>query len=88
MMMRSFELGKIEMVPENEIQKKLDGTNFDSKFADLILRLEPTEVKRFNAFQDRFGSQWLNVIRCKNLRLKLSILQLRISIRLKNMRTA
>ena len=54
---------------------------FDSKIADLILRLEPTEVKRFNAFQD--GSQWLNVIPCKNLRLKLSNQQLRIAIGLR-----
>ena len=43
----------------------------------MILRLEPTDVKRFNAFQDRFGFQWLNVIPCKNLRLKLSNQQLR-----------
>ena len=52
-------------------------------FAELILRLEPTVVKRFNAFQDRFGSQWLNVIPCKNLRLKLSNQQLRIAIGLR-----
>ena len=51
--------------------------------ADLILRLEPTDVKRFNAFQNRFGSQWLNVIPCKNLRLKLSNQQLRIAIGLR-----
>ena len=56
---------------------------FDSEIADLILRLEPTDVKRFKAFQDRFGSQWLNVIPCKNLRLKLSNQQLRIAIRLR-----
>ena len=35
------------------------------------------------AFQDRFGSQWLNVIPCKNLRLKLSNQQLRIAIGLR-----
>ena len=69
---RWFELGKIEMAPENEIQN-----------ADLILRLEPTDVKRFNALQDRFGSHWLNVIPCKNLRLKLSNQQLRIPIGLR-----
>ena len=56
---------------------------FYSEIADLILRLEPTDVKRFNAFQDRFGSQWLNVIPCKNLRLKLSNQQLRIAIGLR-----
>ena len=71
------------MAPENEIQKIWTEPIFDSEFADLILRLEPTEVKRFNAFQDRFGSQWLNVIPCKNLRLKLSNQQLRIAMGLR-----
>ena len=56
---------------------------FDSEIADLILRLEPTDVKRFNAFQDRFGSQLLNVIPGKNLRLKPSNQQLRIAIGLR-----
>ena len=88
-----LELRKTEMAPENEIQKKWTEPIFDSEIADLILRLEPTDFKRFNAFQDRFGSQWLNVIPCKNLRLKLSNQQLRIAIGLrlggrKNLRTA
>ena len=61
---RWSDLGKIEMAPENEIQKNWTEPIFDSEIADLILRLEPTDVKRFNAFQDRFGSQWLNVIPC------------------------
>ena len=56
---REFELGKIEMAPENEIQK------FNSEIKDWISRLEPMDVKRLNAFQDRIGSQWLNVIPCK-----------------------
>ena len=77
---RWFELGKIELAPENEIQKNWTEPIFDSEIAELILRLEPTDVKRFNAFQDRFGSQWLNVIPCKNLRLKLSNQQLRNAI--------
>ena len=80
---RWFDLGKIEMAPENEIQKNWTESIFDSEIADLILRLEPTDVKRFNAFQDRFGSQWLNVIPCKTLRLKLSNQQLRIAIGLR-----
>ena len=80
---RWFELGKIELAPENEIQKNWTEPIFDSEIADLILRLEPTDVKRFNAFQDRFGSQWLNVIPCKNLRLKLSNQQLRNAIGLR-----
>ena len=80
---RWFDLGKIEMAPENGIQKNWTEPIFDSEIADLILRLEPTDVKRLNAFQDRFGSQWLNVIPCKNLRLKLSNQQLRIAIGLR-----
>ena len=56
---REFELGNIEMAPENEIQK------FNSEIKDWIPRLEPMEVKRLNAFQDRIGSHWLNVIPCK-----------------------
>ena len=80
---RWFDLGKFETAPENEIQKKLDEANFEREIADSFLRLEPTEVKRFNAFHDRFGSQWLNVIPCKNLRLKLSNQQFRIAIGLR-----
>ena len=80
---RWFEFGKIEMAPENEIQKNWTEPIFDSEIADLILRIEPTDVKIFNAFQDRFGSQWLNVIPCKNSRLKLSNQQLRIAIGLR-----
>ena len=87
MMMRlnvSLNLKKIEMAPEKN-PKKLDGAepSFDSKIADLILRLEPTGLKRFNTFQARFGSQWLNVIPCKNLRLKLPKEHLRIAIGLR-----
>ena len=74
-----FELGKIEMAPENEIQKNWTEPIFDSE----ILRLEPTDVKRFNAYQDRFGSQWLNVIPCKILNLKLSNQHFRIEIGLR-----
>ena len=63
--------------------KKLDEPIFDSEIADLILRLETTDLKRFSAFQKKFGSQWLNVIPCKHLRLKLSNQQLRIAIGLR-----
>ena len=80
---RWFELGKTEMAPENEVQKNWSEPILDSEIADLILRLEPTDVKRFNVFQDRFGSQWLNVIPCKNLSLKLSNQKLRIAIGLR-----
>ena len=75
-----FELGKSEMAPENETQEKWTEPIFDSETANVILRLEPTDVKRFNAFQDRLGSQWLNAITCKNLKLKLSNQPLRITI--------
>ena len=57
----------------------MDRELFDSEFEDLVLRLEPTDVNRFNAFHDIFGSQKLNVIPCKKLRLKLSNQQLRIA---------
>ena len=77
---RWFELGKTEKAPENKMQKNWTEPIIDSEIADLILRLESTDVKRFNAFQDRFGSQWLNVIPCKNLKLKLSNQQLIIAI--------
>ena len=50
---RWFDLGKIEMAPGNEIQKNWTEPIFDCEIANLILRLEPTDVKRFNAFQDR-----------------------------------
>ena len=63
--------------------KKIGQPIFDSEIADLILRLEPTDVKRFNMFQNKFGSQWLNVIPCKNLLLKRSNQQLRIAIGLR-----
>ena len=80
---RWFKLGKNEMAQANENQKNWTEPIFDSKIADLILRLEPTDVKRFNAFQDRFGYQRLSVIPCKKLRLKLSNQQLRIAIGLR-----
>ena len=39
--------------------------------------------KVFNAHQGKFGSQWLNVVPCKNLDLKLDDQQLLISIGLR-----
>ena len=38
----------------------------------MILKLKPTDVKRFNAYRDKFESQWLKVISCENVRSKLS----------------
>ena len=43
----------------------------------------PNKAELFNAQQGRFGSQWLNVVPCKNLGLKLEDQQLRISIGLR-----
>ena len=40
-------------------------------------------VKRLNAYQDPFGSAWLNVVPSKNLGLKLTDQQLRISLSLR-----
>ena len=65
-----FDSANCEVAPENEIQKNWLKPIFDLK-SQMILKLKPTDVRRFNAYQDKFGSQWLNVIPCKNLRLKL-----------------
>ena len=74
---------KLKWLRKKKSKKNWTEPIFDSEIADLILRLEPTDVKRFNAFLDRFDSQWLNVIPCKNLGLKLSNQQLRIAIGLR-----
>ena len=50
---------------------------------DLISRMDDKCSKVFNAHQGKFGSQWLNVVPCKNLGLKLDDQQLRISIGLR-----
>ena len=49
----------------------------------LISRMDDKRSKVFNAHQVKFGSQWLNVVPCKNLGLKLDDQQLRISIALR-----
>ena len=49
----------------------------------MIMKLEPSDVKRFNAYQDNIDSQWLSVIPCKNLKIKFSNLQLKVAIRLR-----
>ena len=49
---RWFELGKIEMAPENEIQKNRTELIFDSEIVGLILRLEPADVK--NSTRSKF----------------------------------
>ena len=67
-----FNLAKCEVAPECKIQKKRTESIFDRKVYHIILKLESTGLKRFNTHEDKFGSQWLNVINCKHLRLKLS----------------
>ena len=49
----------------------------------LISRIDDKCSKAFNAHQGKFGSQWLNVVPCKNLGLKLDDQLLRISIDLR-----
>ena len=44
---RWFELGKFEMARENKIQNNWTEPTFDSEIAELILRIEPTDVKIF-----------------------------------------
>ena len=59
MMMRlygSLNLEKLKWLRKLKSKKRTEPI-FDSEIADLILRLEPTDVKRFNANADRFGSQ-------------------------------
>ena len=66
MMMRfngGLNLEKLKCVSKMKYKKNWREPIFDGETADLILRLEPRDVKRFNAFQNKFGSQWLNVIR-------------------------
>ena len=71
----------------NEQESPLDGTlkNWTQPVSvksaqGLISRMDDKRSKVFNAHQGKFGSQWLNVVPCKNLGLKLDDQQLRISI--------
>ena len=50
---------------------------------ELISRIDDKCSKAFNAHQGKFGSEWLNVVPCKNLGLKLDDQLLRISIDLR-----
>ena len=70
----------------NEQESPLDATQKNWKqpvyvktAQDLISRLDDKRSKVFDAHQGKFGSQWLNVVPCKNLGLKLDCQQLRIS---------
>ena len=74
----------------NEQESPLDGTQknwtqpvYVKTAQDLLPRMDSIRTKVFNAHQGKFGSQWLNVVPCKNLGLKLDDQQLRISIGLR-----
>ena len=45
---------------------------FDNEISQKILKLETIDLKRFSAYQDKFESEWWNVIPCKNLMMKLT----------------
>ena len=71
----------------NEQESPLDETSknwpqpvFVKTAQELCSRMDDKHSKVFNAHQGKFGSQWLNVVPCENLGLKLDDQQLRISI--------
>ena len=55
----------------------------DATFNQFITDLDVEYVKRLNAYQDPFGSAWLNAVPSKSLGLKLTDQQLRISLSLR-----
>ena len=74
----------------NEQESPLDGTQkkwtqpvFVKTTQDLISRMDDKRSTVFIAHQGKFGSQWLNVVPCKNQGLKLDDQHLRISIGLR-----
>ena len=69
--------------PHNGTQKKWTQPVFVKTAQELICRMEDKRSKVFNAHEGNFGSQWLNVVPCKNIGLKLDDQQLRISIGLR-----
>ena len=81
----SLWLGKSNLseAPSDFIQKHWTSPLADVMFDQLITDLDADNVKRLNAYQDPFGSAWLNVVPSKNLGLKLTDQQLRISLSLR-----
>ena len=74
----------------NAQESPLDGTQrnrtqpvFVKTAQDLVSRIDDKRSKFFNAPQGKLGSQWVNVVPCKNLGLKLDDQQFRISIGLR-----
>ena len=74
---------KLTEAPSDSIQKHWTSPLSDATFEQLITDLDAENVKRLNAYQDPFGSAWLNVVPSKNLGLKLTDQQLRISLSLR-----
>ena len=71
----------------NEQESPLDGTHkkwtqpvFVKTAQDLFSRMDDKHRKVLNVHQGMFRSQWLNVVPCEKLGLKLNYQQLRISI--------
>ena len=73
----------------NEQESPLDGTQknwtqpgYVKTAQNLISRMDGKRSKVFNANQGKFGSQWVNVVPCKNLGLKLVDQQLQFDDRI------
>ena len=71
-------LEKLKWLRKKNSKKRFP--TFASKIEDWVLGLEPKDVRIFNAFHNRFGSQCLNLISCKNLSLKFLNQKLSIAI--------
>ena len=59
-----------KIVPEGEIYQIWTEIIFANEIAEPILKLEPTDVSILNVFQDKFDSEYLIVIPCKNCNLR------------------
>ena len=69
--------------PLNETQKNWTQSVFVTTAQELIYRMDDKRSKVFNAHPGKLVSQWLNVVPCKNLGMKLDDQQLRFSIGLR-----
>ena len=76
-------LTNVQKNPLDETQKNWTQPVYVKTAQDLISRMDDKRSKIFNAHQGNIGSQWLNVVPCKNLVLKLDDQQLRVSIGLR-----
>ena len=69
--------------PHDGTQKNWSQPVYVKSTQDLNSGMDDKCSSFFNAHQDNFGSQWLNVVTCKNLGLNFDCQQLRISIGLR-----